>query len=239
MATTSATTASPVVSGTTAQTSTSSSSSSSTSSITDGTLAGNFQTFLTLLTTQLQNQNPLDPLDTNQFTQQLVQFASVEQQLRQNDQLSTLVNLEKTAQSTAALAYVGYTAVVDGSKASYDGTNSAAWTLKVPNDTTANVTITNSAGQTVFTGSYPVQKGSPTFTWDGKGNDGTQWPAGTYTLNVSAKDSSGNNVAIPTEVQGVVDSVDLTASPPLLSIGGQSYTTDQIKRVVRPGSSLS
>jgi flagellar basal-body rod modification protein FlgD len=203
------------------------------------TLANNFQTFLTLLTTQLQNQNPLDPLDTNQFTQQLVQFASVEQQLRQNDQLATLVNLEKTAQSTAALSYVGYTAVVDGSKAPFDGTNAAAWTLKVPNDTNATITITNSTGQTVFSGSYALQKGNPTFTWDGKGNDGTQWPAGNYTLNAGGKDSTGNNVGIPSEVQGVVDSVDLTASPPLLSIGGQSYTTDQIRRVVRPGASSS
>ena len=216
-------------------TNTGTSSTNSTSSNT--TIANNFQTFLTLLTTQLQNQNPLDPLDTNQFTSQLVQFASVEQQLRQNDQLATLVNLEKTAQSTAALAYVGYTAVMDGSKASYDGTNSATWTLKAPNDTTASITITNSAGQTVFSGSYAVQQGNATFAWDGKGNDGTQWPAGTYSLNASGKDSAGNNVAIPSEVQGVVDSVDLTASPPLLSIGGQSYTTDQIRRVVRPGSS--
>ena len=226
-----ATMASAVTATNTAATSSTSSSASS-----NTTIANNFQTFLTLLTTQLQNQNPLDPLDTNQFTQQLVQFAGVEQQLRQNDQLATLVNLEKTAQSTAALAYVGYTAVVDGSKASYDGTNSATWTLKAPNDTTANITITNSAGQTVFSGSYAVPKGNQTFAWDGKGNDGTQWPAGTYTLNASGKDSAGNNVGIPTEVQGVVDSVDLTASPPLLSIGGQSYTTDQIRRVVRPGS---
>jgi flagellar basal-body rod modification protein FlgD len=230
-----ATTAPPVTATNTAT----SASSSSGGALSGATLANNFQTFLTLLTTQLQNQNPLDPLDTNQFTQQLVQFASVEQQLRQNDQLSTLVNLEKTAQSTAALSYVGYTAVVDGSKAPFDGTNSAAWTLKVPNDTNATITITNSAGQTVFSGSYPVQKGNPTFTWDGKGNDGTQWPAGNYTLNASGKDSTGNNVAIPSEVQGVVDSVDLTASPPLLSIGGQSYTTDQIRRVVRPGATSS
>jgi flagellar basal-body rod modification protein FlgD len=228
-----ATMASAVTAANTATSSTSSSTSSNT------TIANNFQTFLTLLTTQLQNQNPLDPLDTNQFTQQLVQFAGVEQQLRQNDQLATLIKLEKTAQSTQALAYVGNTVAVDGSKASYDGTNSAAWTLKVPNDTTATITITNAAGQTVFSGSYAVQKGSPTFTWDGKGNDGTQWPAGNYTLNASGKDSAGNNVAIPSEIQGVVDSVDLTASPPLLSIGGQSYTTDQIKRVVRPGSSSS
>lgn len=205
--------------------------------LSNATIANNFQTFLTLLTTQLQNQNPLDPLDTNQFTQQLVQFASVEQQLRQNDQLATLINIEKTAQSTQALAYVGNIVAVDGSKAPFDGNNAATWTLKVPKDTTATITITNAAGQTVFSGSYAVQQGNPAFTWDGKGNDGTQWPPGNYTLNASGKDAAGNSVAIPSEIQGVVDSVDLTASPPLLSIGGQSYTTNQVRRVVRAGSS--
>ncbi|MBA7467799.1 Basal-body rod modification protein FlgD [subsurface metagenome] len=225
-----ATTAPPVTSTHTGTNSTSDKASSNT------TIANNFQTFLTLLTTQLQNQNPLDPLDTNQFTAQLVQFAGVEQQLRQNDQLATLISLQKTAQSTQALGYVGYTVAVDGSKAAYDGKNSAAWTLEAPNDTTAAVTITNSAGQTVFSGNYPISKGKANFTWDGKGNDGTQWPAGYYTINASGKDTAGNNVAIPSEVQGVVDSVDLTASPPLLSVGGQTYTTDQIKRVVRPGA---
>ena len=168
--------------------SSSSSSSSSTSSTATTGIADNFQTFLTLLTTQLQNQNPLDPLDTNQFTAQLVQFAGVEQQLRQNDQLATLVSLEKSAQSTQALGYVGYTVSVDGSKAPYDGTNSAAWTLNAPNDTTAAITITNSAGQTVFSGNYPVTKGKANFTWDGKGNDGTQYPAGYYTINASGSD---------------------------------------------------
>ena len=85
MATGAATVAPPVVSGTTDLPA---KSGSSLSSNTGATLAGNFQTFLTLLTTQLQNQNPLDPLDTNQFTQQLVQFAGVEQQLKTNDQLT-------------------------------------------------------------------------------------------------------------------------------------------------------
>src|SRR5947207_1210455 len=219
--------------------STSSTSKTTTASTATTGIADNFQTFLTLLTTQLQNQNPLDPLDTNQFTQQLVQFASVEQQLRQNDQLATLIKIEKTAQSTAALAYVGNTVAVDGSKAPYDGSNSATWTLKAPKDTNATITITNAAGQTVFSGNYSVQQGNATFAWDGKGNDGTQWPAGNYTLNATGKDAAGNAVAIPSEIQGVVDSVDLTASPPLLSIGGQSYTTDQIRRVVRPGASSS
>src|SRR5512144_2453930 len=106
-------TASPVVSGTTPPSSSSSSSSGSLNSTAGSTIAGNFQTFLTLLTTQLQNQNPLDPLDTNQFTQQLVQFASVEQELKTNDQLTTLVSLQQTAQSTQALTFVGKTAVVD------------------------------------------------------------------------------------------------------------------------------
>ena len=96
----------------------------------DGGIADNFQTFLTLLTTQLQNQNPLDPLDTNQFTQQLVQFAGVEQQLKSNDQLTTLVDLEKTAQATQALVFVGNTVAVDGTTAQFD--TSATWNITAP-----------------------------------------------------------------------------------------------------------
>src|ERR1017187_8555063 len=74
-------------------------------------IASNFTTFLQLLTTQLQNQDPLSPMDTNQFTQQLVEFASVEQQMKSNDSLTTLVSLEQAAQSTQALALVGATVV--------------------------------------------------------------------------------------------------------------------------------
>src|SRR5256714_7555880 len=85
-----------------------------TTGVANKTIADNFQTFLTLLTTQLKNQNPLDPLDTNQFTQQLVQFAQVEQQLKGNEQLATLVSIEKSAQSTTALAFVGQNVAVDG-----------------------------------------------------------------------------------------------------------------------------
>jgi flagellar basal-body rod modification protein FlgD len=224
-----------VVSAPAANTGSSSSRSSQTSSNATASIASNFQTFLTLLTTQLQHQNPLDPLDTNQFTAQLVQFASVEQQMKQNDQLASLINIEKSAQSTAALAFVGNTVAVDGSKAQFDG--SATWNIKAPKDTNATITITNAAGQTAYTGNFSLNQGNASFVWDGKGTDGTQWPKGSYTLTATGKDSSGNNTAISTEVQGVVDSVDLTATPPLLSIGGQTYTTDQIRRVVRASSS--
>src|SRR3954454_13858336 len=130
-----ATMPSTVVSGT--GTNTGSTANNTGSTATTG-IADNFQTLLTLLTTQLQNQNPLDPLDTNQFTQQLVQFAGVEQQLKQNEQLKSLIALEKSAQSTQALVYVGNTVAVDGSKAQFDG--SATWNIKAPKDTSATIT---------------------------------------------------------------------------------------------------
>src|SRR2546423_3753845 len=195
------------------------------------TLAGNFDTFLQLLTTQLKNQNPLDPLDTNQFTQQLVQFAGVEQQLRTNDQLSALLALQQTAQSTQALTFVGKTAVVEGDTATL-AHGLATWNLGVATDSNVNIAITNSAGQTVFTNSYAVTAGSnQAFGWDGKNNDGTVLPDGQYKLTATAADSAGNSVAVSTQVQGVVNSVDLTQSPPLLSINGQTYTVSQIKSI--------
>ena len=223
--------ASQVVSGTTPLPTTPSGGSGSLNSTTGSTLAGNFQTFLTLLTTQLQNQNPLDPLDTNQFTQQLVQFAGVEQQLKTNDQLTTLVSLQQTAQSTQALTFVGKTAVVDGSTTNL--VNSAAsWNLSVPTNSNVAITIANSTGQNVFSGNYPVTAGdNQAFAWDGKGNDGAQWPDGKYKLTATAADTAGNAVAVSTQIQGVVNSVDLTQSPPLLSINGQTYTVNQIKSI--------
>ena len=199
-------------------------------------IASNFTTFLQLLTTQLKNQNPLDPLDTNQFTQQLVQFAQVEQQMKSNDQLSSLVSLEKSAQASTALAYVGATVVVDGSTAALTN-GSATWNLNVTKPSTATITISDSTGQNVFTGTAGVNPGTQTFTWDGRGNDGRIWPSGNYTLTATAVDASNQSVAISTEVQAVVDSVDLSQSPPVMSINGQNYTLDKIKRVVRQTTS--
>jgi len=232
--TTAAATSSPVVSGTTPLPTSSSSgpSAAATSALASSQIAGNFQSFLTLLTTQLQNQNPLSPLDTNQFTQQLVEFAGVQQQLNTNDSLATLVSLQQTAQSTQALGFVGKTAVVNGSTATM--TNSTAtWQLSAPSNSNVNISITSSTGQTVFTGNYAMNAGNnQPFTWNGKGSDGTQLPDGSYKLTATAKDSSGNSVAIKTQVEGVVSSVDLTQSPPLLSIGGQTFTVNQIQSIV-------
>jgi flagellar basal-body rod modification protein FlgD len=226
------TTSSPVVSGTTAlPASSTGSSAASANALASQQLAGNFQSFLTLLTTQLQNQNPLDPLDTNQFTQQLVEFAGVQQQLNTNDSLATLVSLQQTAQSTQALGFVGQTVVVNGNTAALTN-SSATWDLTVPTSGTVNVTIANSTGQTVFTGSYAVSAGSAQpFTWNGQGNDGTQYPAGQYTLTATGTDATGGTVAITTQIQGVVSAVDIAKSPPLLTVNGQTYTVSQIASV--------
>jgi flagellar basal-body rod modification protein FlgD len=194
-------------------------------------IASNFTTFLQLLTTQLKNQNPLDPLDTNQFTQQLVQFAQVEQQMKSNDQLSSLVSMEKSAQQTTALAYVGATVVVDGATAALTS-QGATWNLNVTKPSTATVTIKDSTGQTAYTGSFAVNPGNQQFVWDGRGNNGQLWPAGNYTLTASGLDANKQTVGISTEVQATVDSVDLTQDPPLLSVNGQNYQLSQIKRIV-------
>jgi flagellar basal-body rod modification protein FlgD len=205
----------------------------STSTLMDKTeIASNFTTFLKLLTTQLQNQDPLSPMDTNQFTQQLVQFAGVEQQMKSNDQLSTLVSLQQNAQTTEALAMVGATVVVNGATAPL-ANGKATWNLNSTQPATAKITIADSTGRTAYTATGTVNAGDQTFVWDGKGNDGTIWPAGNYTLSATGTSASGQNTAISTQIQAPVDSVDLTGTTPTLSVQGQNYTLSQIQKIVR------
>ena len=196
-------------------------------------IASNFTQFLQLLTTQLRNQNPLEPLDTNQFTQQLVQFAQVEQQLRSNEQLETLVAIQKSTQSSAALDFVGKTVVISGATTNLGADGTTTWTFSSPKPASATVTIRDSKGQTAFSSNYSISSGRQDFVWDGRGTNGQRWPAGNYTMSITAKDTSGQNVAITTDVQGIVDSADVTKTPPVLSIGSLNFTIDQVKRVVR------
>jgi len=214
-----------------------SSSSGSTGAVaSSSTLAGNFNTFLKLLTTQLQNQNPLSPLDTNQFTQQLVEFAGVEQQINMNTQLQSLVSLQQTAQNSQALGFVGKTVTVKGTTAPLTN-GQAQWTFNPPNPATATFTVTDSTGQTVFSKTGTVQPGAQAFNWNGLDSGGRQWADGNYTLTITATGADGKSVAIPSTVTGVVNSVDLTQNPPLLSIGGKTYTLNQILSVEQSSSS--
>jgi len=221
-----------VVSGTTPVSAADAAANASSTGLDGSTIAGNFQTFLTLLTTQLKNQDPLSPLDTNQFTAQLVSFAQVEQQLKANTQLGTLVSLQQTAQNTAALNFVGQKVDVAGATAALTN-GTATWQLSAAKPATATITIKSATGQQVFNGNYSLNAGTQPLVWDGKDSSGLQWPDGNYTISVTAQDASGQPVAIPTEIEAVVDSADLSQTPPVLSVAGQNYTLDKIKRVVR------
>ena len=185
-------------------------------------LAGNFDTFLQLLTTQLQNQDPLDPLDTNQFTQQLVEFASVEQQVDMNTNMQTLISLQQTSEATSAMQFLGASVTLSGSSATLASGSPATWSLNSPSPATANVTITSSTGQTAYTGTVSLTAGTQTYSWNGQGNNGVTWPAGQYTLAINATGANGQTVSVTTQIQGTVSGVDLSQNPPQLTVNGQS-----------------
>ncbi len=196
-------------------------------------LAGNFDTFLQLLTTQLQNQDPLDPLDTNQFTQQLVEFASVEQQVDMNTNLQTLISLQQTTEATSAMQFLGASVTVSGSTAALSNATGtpATWSLNSPSPATGNVTITSSTGQTAYTGTVSLNAGSQTYSWNGQGTNGVTWPDGQYTLSISATGANGQAVTVSTQVQGTVTGVNLSQNPAQLTVGGQSYPISSIQSV--------
>jgi len=198
-------------------------------------IAGNFVSFLQLLTTQLQNQNPLDPLDTNQFTQELVEFASVGQQVNMNSNMQTLISLQQTTAATAALQLVGSNVTVAGQAASLSNATGspATWSISAAAPATANVTITSATGQTAYTGTLALNSGSQSFTWSGQGSNGVTWPDGNYTISISATGANGQPVSISTQVQGVVTAVDVSQTPPQLTVGGQKVPISQIQSISR------
>jgi len=193
-------------------------------------IAGNFNTFLTLLTTQLQNQNPLDPLDTNQFTSQLVQFSSVEQQLKTNDYLSSLVQSTQNASANAAVSYIGKTVTSSGVDSDLkDG--QAAWSFNLPQAANVTVTIKDSSGNQVYSETGSLGQGLGQFNWDGTETDGSTAPDGTYSISIAAKNSSGAYVAASTESTGVVTGVDLTGTEPSLIVGSSTVKLSDVTSV--------
>jgi flagellar basal-body rod modification protein FlgD len=214
--------------------STSSSSSSSSSgalSSSRQTIAQNFDTFLQLLTTQLKNQNPMDPLDTNQFTQQLVQFTGVEQQLKTNDYLAAMVQATQNSTNTEAVNYVGKVVTADGTKTQLsDG--AATWHFSVPKAASIAVSVVDENGNTVFTKSGSVNQGESIFQWDGVGSDGKSRADGSYSIKISARDSDGKVVSVATQMSGEVTGVDFSGSEPVLMLGTGRVTLSAVKTVV-------
>jgi flagellar basal-body rod modification protein FlgD len=199
-----------------------------------GAIANNFDAFLLLLTTQLKNQSPLDPLDTNQFTQQLVQFASVEQQLRTNDTLKALLTNAQTSTVSNAASFIGMQVTADGASTRL-GDEGASWTLTAPKAVArATLTIKDVEGNVVATSLRPLAAGSQGFTWDGRTSTGEKAPLGDYTITVTGMDAGGASVSIKTEIAGRVDSVDLNGGETILTIGKVRVPLGAVKSVSRP-----
>ncbi|MGX1786653.1 flagellar hook assembly protein FlgD [Bosea sp. NPDC055332] len=193
-------------------------------------IANNFDQFLTLLTTQLRNQNPLDPLDTNQFTQQLVQFAGVEQQLKQNETLTALLGVSKATTGASAIGFVGQTVTADGAATQLkDG--KAEWKLNASKGGTGTITIKDSSGKVVYSGTKALTAGDQTYSWDGKTSTGATAPEGEYTITIDGKDVSGAAITVKTEITGKVDGIDFSTTVPTLLIGAIKVPLDRVKSV--------
>jgi flagellar basal-body rod modification protein FlgD len=183
-------------------------------------LTNNFQTFLGLLTTQLKNQDPLSPLDTNQFTQQLVQMSGVQQQLLTNSLLNTLV-AQGQGGLQGGVAYIGKTVEATSPDRSLSSGN-ATWSYSLPAQaSTAQLSITDSTGKVVWSGSAPdLTSGVHDFSWNGKTTAGVQLPdGGTYTLTVTAKDGSGTAMTTQVLTRGTVTAVTENSGQAYLSLG--------------------
>jgi flagellar basal-body rod modification protein FlgD len=199
-------------------------------------LAGNFDSFLQLLTTQLKNQSPLDPLDTNQFTQQLVQFASVEQQLRSNDTLNALLTSVKASATSNAASFLGMQVTADGATTRLSG-GKTQWTINPARAATqATIAIRDKSGSLVASQTKALAAGPQSFAWDGRTSTGTLAPDGDYTITVTARDASGQAISVKTEVSGKVDSVDMSGDAPELVIGSTRVPLANVKGIGLPAS---
>lgn len=197
-----------------------------------GSLADNFNTFLTLLTTQLQNQDPTAPLDSNQFTQQLVQMTGVEQQLNTNSLLQQLVTNSSTGVSSA-VSMIGTNVTATSNNATLSN-GQASWVYNLPTAASSlKVEVLDSGGNVVSVqGPSDLTAGNKTFTWNGQNLAGTQLPnGGTYTLQVSALDSSGNAITTTNYLQGTVTGVTQNAGVASIVINGTSVPLTSVVSV--------
>jgi flagellar basal-body rod modification protein FlgD len=199
-------------------------------------LSADFDGFLKLLTTQLQTQDPLSPMDAEQFTSQLVQFSAVEQAIQTNTQLKSLVGLMQATQHTAALQYVGATVELDSAKIHLPlgGEARVAYALAAPAASVA-IEIVDAAGLTVRRLSGPTGDGPQQVNWNGVGDDRRGRPAGTYGVRIEAFDAAGRPVPVSRTSTGKVDALLQTKEGLVLSVDGRSYPLDAV-RAVRPAA---
>lgn len=194
-------------------------------------LTDTFDSFLVLLTTQLQYQDPLSPLDTNQFTEQLVQFSSVEQSIKTNSKLDELIGLQGNSQLTGALGYIGKTVAVD-SPGLYlsDGSADITYGLSA-NAGQTTIEILDQSGRPVRALSGASTAGRHELVWDGKDDLGNDLPDGLYTARISAVDGNGTSLLTEQGSTGRVTGIELANGEVVLSIGPLKVTLGQVTAI--------
>ncbi|MGE3303509.1 MAG: flagellar hook assembly protein FlgD [Hyphomonadaceae bacterium] len=198
-------------------------------------LSDNFDTFLKLLTAQLQNQDPLSPVDSAKFTEQLVQYSQVEQQIGTNEKLDALAAQMKTNANGAALSYLGKLTTFNSSAAGLDS-NGASWRYALgANSTATTLTITDANGAIVYTAPGAATAGAHDFAWDGKKTNGEQAPNGVYTLKVSASDGAGKAIDTAVVVRELISAINLSGSTPTVTTKAGARGMDTIMNV-EPGA---
>jgi flagellar basal-body rod modification protein FlgD len=209
----------------------SSSAASGSSTAAAATFGKNFDTFLKLLTTQLQNQDPLSPMDTTQFTQQLVQFSSVEQAIRQNQNLETLISMQKSTQAGNAVSYIGKEVDLNGSVVGLvDGVG--VITYELPE--TASRTIINiydKDGALVRRLEGDNNAGRNAVEWNGTSDTGAQVADGDYKVEVVAQNAAAQNITVSTVVTGVVTDVRFINGNTMLTVDGVTLPLSQLGAV--------
>jgi len=184
-----------------------------------GSLSDNFNSFLSLLMTQLQNQDPTSPLDSNQFTSELVQFTSVQQQIDTNSDLTQLIQLTQASQVEQSAAMIGKPVTVTSSQLSLqDGT--AAINFDTTTAEPVGIAIYNASGVQVQTATLTSTAGANTWTWNGQNASGTTMPDGAYTVTVNAIGVNGATSAVPFTVTGTATSVQNNSGTVDVQMGG-------------------
>ena len=194
-------------------------------------LTGNYTTFLNLLTAQIKNQDPLSPMDTTQWTNQLVQYSSVEQQLKANGYLEKLANADQANSMNAAVSYIGKTVTADQSTATMAG-GKADWTYVLAGSaSTATLSITDAKGNVVWSDAAPdLGKGNHAFSWNGKSSSGQQLPDGDYTLKITASNGT-SDVEAAVGITGVVTSAQNNGTSVVLKVGNTAVPLSSIATV--------
>lgn len=190
------------------------------------TLSADMNTFLTMLTTQLQYQDPLDPMDASEYTNQLVQYSNVEQAIQTNSKLDNLLNLSIYNLGVQATGYVGKTIQAISDVMPLDkGVAKATYTLS-KDVTDCTIVLKDMDDKVVYTTKGEISSGAHDLLWDGKNINGEQLPDGAYKIEVLTTVPEGETSAsVTTTVFGRVTGVASDDSGIYLGLGDALTTT--------------